>query len=200
MSREPTALDSNPNCQTETPQAWDPPASSPHSGAPREAGLAETLLDPVPPGPAEGSPGPCSPDWPPPSPRLPPPQPGHPRSPPELPAEPHPRLRALCPTLGLPHPFSSFKSLECEIGPPSPLELQRLPYLCRAWGCGPHHLIFTGQPARGLSCLGGPFFSLSVQSPKNQVALINPFLSLARAQPVATGELGRCVGTLGKEP
>lgn len=53
LSREPPALDSDPNCQAETPRAWDLPVSTPHSRPPREAGQAETLLGPAPPGLAE---------------------------------------------------------------------------------------------------------------------------------------------------
>lgn len=51
FSRQPPALDSDSNCQAETPQPWDPPPSlPPHSRPSLSAGAAETSLRPASPG------------------------------------------------------------------------------------------------------------------------------------------------------
>lgn len=54
FSRQPPTLDSDSNCQAETPQTWDPPPSlPPHSRPSLSAEAAETFLRPASPGLAD---------------------------------------------------------------------------------------------------------------------------------------------------
>lgn len=132
----------------------------------RTPGLAETLLDPAPPDPAEALSCSAFSLWLPRPPCLPSPGPGHLRRPPPPNSPPSPTSdsRALYPTLGFPRRFSACKSLECEIGHPFPPGATA-PAPTSGWPGAAAPIILFSQAGQRSFLVGKPFFFLVCAAP-----------------------------------